>query len=76
MNAAQKRVAALDAERTIHVVDGRGLTSSYAEAGTDLALGKASLKLLPGEGLTKLKGLIKGQFDKLPKFKVRERMTV
>lgn len=73
MNAAQKRAAALNTERTIHVIDGRGKYTTSAKEGTDLAQGKASLKLLPGEGLAKLKGLIKGQFGKLPKFKVRER---
>lgn len=71
MTVAQKRAAALDSVRTIHVSGGRGCLCEHADEGSELHAGKASIKLRPGQGLTQLKASIKASFGKLPKFRVR-----
>ena len=70
MTAAQKKVAALNMERTIHVTGGKGRVCEAAAEGSDLREGNASLTLNPGQGPTELKALIKKTFGKLSKFRV------
>ena len=49
MTTAQKKTAALNSERVIHVSGGRGKWCEAAAEGSDLREGKATMTLNPGQ---------------------------